>query len=158
IIIIEADYDTAPYLHTGLLNAVHLVEHAPTALTQVLKLFGLAQCCFIGGFDTDENADEVGLDHELHQLCVVAEINTGFGPQCQRKAGVYLPGDDIAQYRFDRPLVADQIVVDNKGSWLARRDQRVELGEYLRRTLDPRATAKGNDDVAELAFERAAAR
>ena len=38
------------------------------------------------------------------------------------------------------------------------RAQRLELGDHLRRCLDPRAAAERDDDVAELALERAAAR
>ena len=95
-----------------------LVEHGAAAVRQVLDFFGLAQRVFVCRFDADKDALEIGLDHQLDHLVVLGEIDRGLGGQVERITAPFLPGDNVAQDRFDRLLVADQIVIDDEGAGL----------------------------------------
>ena len=80
----------------------------------VLELLGLAERLLVGALDADEGGDEVGLDHQLHQLGVVGQVDRGLGEEGQRIALPLLPGDHLAEHLLDRLLVADQVVVDDE--------------------------------------------
>src|SRR5256885_1919597 len=69
-----------------------------------------------------------------------------------------LPGGQGAEEGLDGLLVADQVVVHNEGHAHALGAQGFQLGDDLGAGLEARAAAEGDDDVAELALEGAAAR
>ena len=69
----------------GVLDAVDLLEHRP-ARPDVLELLGLAQRRLVGALDADEDRDDVGLDHQLHQLGVVGQVDRRLGEEGQRVA------------------------------------------------------------------------
>ena len=58
-----------------------------------------------------------------HQLGVVGQVERRLGEERQRIAVGSLPGDDVAQQRLDRLLVADQVVVDDEDDLHALRAQ-----------------------------------
>ena len=159
VVVVETHDHAAPDLHAGVLDAVDLLEQR-AARADVLELLGLAERLLVGALDADEDGDEVGLDHQLHQLGVVGQVDRRLGEEGQRVA-VLAPARRSTSRRtgLDRLLVADQVVVDDE-------DDRASLGARIASSsamtcadgLDPRAAAEGDDDVAELALERAAAR
>ena len=88
---------------------------------------------------------------------VFGQVDRGFGGELEREAAGLLPDDDLAQQGFDCLLVADEVVVDDEQVVLAGGEAGFELGDDLGGGLDAGAAAEDDDDVAELAGERAAA-
>ena len=128
VVVVEAHDHAAPDLHAGLLDAVHLLQQG-AAGADVLELLRLAERLLVGALDADERGDEVGPDHQLHQLGVVGQVDRGLGEEGQRVVVPLLPGDHVAEHRLDRLLVADQVVVDDEDDRHPGRADRVELGD-----------------------------
>ena len=92
VVVVEAEDHPAPDLHARVLDAVDLLEHrAPRA--DVLELLGLAERRLVRALDADEDADDVGLDHQPHQLGVVGQVDRRLGEEGQRVTVPLLPGD-----------------------------------------------------------------
>ena len=75
---------------------------------------GLAQRLPRRALDADEGRDEVGFDHQIHELRIVGQVDRRFREEGQRIAVALLPGDHVAEHLLDRLLVADQVVVDDE--------------------------------------------
>ena len=73
-------------------------------------------------------------------------------------AVLFLPSGDLFQYWLDGFAVADQIVIDHEEHRGSSGPQLVEFLDDLAPGLVTWFAAKGDDDVAELALEWAAAR
>ena len=154
---IEADDHAAPDVDAVLLDAMHALEQRAGVRPHILVLLGLAQRILIRRLDADEDALEIGETHQFHQLLVLGEIERSLGEESERISALLLPLNDVAQHRFDRLFVADQIVVDDEDDLQPGLSGRLELGQDLLARLEARPAAEGHDDVAELASERAAA-
>ena len=70
----------------------------------------------------------------------------------------FAPDGDRPQQLFGELLVADEVVIDEEDLRRAQTMAFFDFGHDLRNALHPRAPAVDDDDVAELAVERAAAR
>ena len=92
----------------------------------------------------------------MHQLRIVGQIQGSLGEESEGVTVLLLPLDDLLQDRRDGTLIADQVVVDNKGHLQLRAPQGLQLRDDLLAGLQARAAAKGDDDVAELALKGAA--
>ena len=86
VVVVEADDHPAPDLEPGLLDALDLVEDACPLLADVLELLRLAQRLLVRALDADEDATDVGLDHQLHQLVVLGQVERRLGEEAQRIA------------------------------------------------------------------------
>src|SRR5262245_51190395 len=69
-----------------------------------------------------------------------------------------LPNDHLAKHFLDRFLVADEVIVDDECEFETGGAQCLELSDHLLGAFDAWPPAEGDDDVAELALERAPAR
>ena len=68
------------------------------------------------------------------------------------------PGNELLQQGFGFLLVPDEVVIDDKRRVEANAAHVVEFGHELVGLFDAGLTPEDNDDVAELALERTAAR
>ena len=123
----------------------------------VLILLRLAQRFFVRALDADEDGHDVGRVHQLDQLFVFGEVERRLGEEREGISLGGLPRGEVAQQLLYRDLVADQVVVDDEGHFQVLLAHRFQLGDHLRARLQPRPTTERDDDVAELALERAAA-
>ena len=94
----------------------------------------------------------------LHQLVVLGEVERGLGEERQREPVLVLPLDDRAEDHLGDLLVADEVVVDQEDHADPELVLGVDLGDDHLGRLDPGLAAEDDDDVAELALERAASR
>ena len=157
VVVVEAHDHAAPDLDPGALNPMHLLDHA-AAGADVLEFLCLAQRGLIGALDADEDGDDVGLDHQRHQLRIIGEVDGRFGEEGQGIAFLLLPVRQRAQHRLDGLLVADEVVVDDEDRAHSLTSQRGHLGDDLRAGLETGTPAEHDDDVAELAGKGAAPR
>jgi hypothetical protein len=138
------------------LDALDALDEVTTA---VVELVTLCEAVFVRGLDADKDGVEPGLEHEVHELLVVGEVD---GDLCVKgKTGLALaPLDEGGEYLLlEALLVADKIVVDEKDrATPAEGKEAVEFGDDLVGGLCARAMAKERSDVAELAVIGAAAR
>ena len=106
-----------------------------------------------------KTAADIGLDHQLHQLLVVGEIDRGLGDEHERIA--VAPSARSMTWRRTS-LIAFLLPIRLSSTMKTIRQlagaQGFELGDDLAAGLEARAPAEDHDDVAELAGERAAAR
>src|SRR5262245_15210403 len=157
VVIVETQDHAGPDLHAAVLDPPHLLRKA-AAPTQILQLLGLLQRLLVRRLDADEDGGDISSDHELHKLLVIGEIDRGFRNEHQRIAIALLPTDHVLQNLLDGLFVADEVVVDDEDDRQFLSAQGVEFSEDLRRSLETRPPAEDDDDVAELAGKRAAAR
>src|SRR5580704_475483 len=114
-VIVETDDHTAPDLESVGLDGVDLFGHAAVFATKVLQLAGFTQRILVGAFDSHKDGTDICLVHESQEFVVVCEIERSFGKKGHRIVMRLLPGDHLAENLFDRPLVANQIVIDDEG-------------------------------------------
>ena len=107
-----------------------------------------------GDLDADEDLEDVGLDHQGHQLRIIGQVDAGFCGEFQRVAVLLLPVDQDVQQLLGLRLVTDEIVVDQEAAGEALRAHGLELGDHLLVALEPGPAAEDGDDVAKLAQER----
>ena len=96
VVVVEPHDHPAPDLDPGILDPVDLLQHRP-ARPDVLELLGLAERRLVRALDPDERGDDVGVDHHLHQLGVVGQVDRGLGEERDRVPVLDLPGRDLAQ-------------------------------------------------------------
>ncbi len=129
---VETHDHAAPDFHTGVLDTVDFFQQG-SSRAHVLIFLGFAERVLTGALDPDERGDEVGLDHQVHQLGVVGQVDRGFGEETQFIVISFLPRDHVAKDLLDRLLVADQVVIDDEDEVHARLFYRFELGDHLAR-------------------------
>ena len=102
--------------------------------SHVLVLLGLAQRRLVGALDADEDADDVRLDHQLHQLVVLGQVERRLGeegerdsraPRCQATTA-----RAAALMAFLLPIKLSSTM---KTISMPLSAQRLELGDDLRR-------------------------
>ncbi len=81
---IKADDHAAPHVNAGLLDAVHLVEQAAVAVGPFWIFLVSRNAASFGDFNPDEHLDNVRIEHELHQLGVLGEVDRGLGGEFHR--------------------------------------------------------------------------
>ena len=112
-----------------------------------------------GRLEPDEDLLETGADHEVAELGVVGQVGRRLGQESHLGAGPRSPVDELPQQRLGLLLVADEVVVDDEDHVLpSAQAEFFQLGDQLGGRLGARHAAVHDDDVAELAIERAAPR
>ena len=156
VVAIQAQDEPALDLHAALLDLSDgVVEVVLLGLVRVLLLLGFEQSLGVGGFDTDEHGVEAGLDHGIHHRVHQREVRTRFRDQGERISPGLLPPGYRRQQLQGVPLVADEVVVNQKNRPSpAQAVQRIQLLHDLFRRLGTRHAAVELDDVAKLAVER----
>ena len=143
----------------GVLDAADLLDDACRLLRTFCSFFVSFSDSSLGLSMPTNTRDDVGLDHELHQLVVLGEVERGLGEEHQRIA---VAASARRSTSWSSSLIAFLLPMrlssTMKTSVQLLRAQRFELGDDLRRGLQARPAAEHDDDVAELAGERAAAR
>ena len=116
------------------------------------------QAALIRGFDAEEDAFKAGVVHHLHHFLVVGQIDRGLGGEAEGIAALFLPLANFGQQQFRVALVADEVVVDQEDRTAPTQVVEVlQLSNELIGGFGAGFAAVENDDVAELAVERAAA-
>jgi hypothetical protein len=105
--------------------------------------------------DADEDRGEVRQLHEAQELTVLGDVEADLGHELDRIPARVLPGDERREQRLGVLLVADEIVVHDEDVADAEGVDRLDLGQDLRNRLGPGPPPVHDDDVAELAVERA---
>ena len=153
---VKADDEACDDEHAGAVDFVDAVGEAPP----VFCFFCIDTSVSLSGLSMPTNTmKKLSLSHHRQQLVVIGEIERGFRRELERIAMLLLPRDRArgrnAFTAFLLPMKLSSTKSSGRGS---RAIERVELGQHLRRRLDPRRAAVELDDVAELAGERTAAR
>ena len=154
-VVIEADDEAGEDVDGVGVNASQRGQHV---LARVLVLFRFLEALRVCGLDADEDPLEVGFAQQAHQLLVLRQIQRRFRSEAELVVVFALVGSYGAEELPRQRLVADEVVVDEEDVAHAALAQHVELAADLRRRLRARLAAEHDDDVAELALERAAAR
>ena len=89
---------------------------------------------------------------------ILGHVETDLRHELDRVPAGLLPGDERREQRLGLLLVADEVVVHHEDVPDAEGVDRLDLGQHLRHGFRPRPAPVHDDDVAELAVERAAAR
>src|SRR5581483_9100749 len=152
---VEADDESAPDVEPVREDTVDARDHVAA---EVLSLPRFLERRGLRALDPEKDAPEAGVPHRRHERPVVGEVQRRFGVEVERPAASLLPGAKTRQERPHRLLVADEVVDEEDAAAEAGRMDRVELRLDLRRGLRPRPPPVDDDDVAELAGERTAAR
>ena len=123
----------------------------------VLVLAGDRKAGLVGGLNAEEDRIKTALGHHLHQFLVRGQVHGGFRREAEGIAPLDLPLLQGRQQQFGVALVADEVVIHQEDrAPPAQVVEVLELGDQLLRRLGPGLAAVENDDVAELALERAA--
>jgi len=154
-VVVETDDEAGEDLQPGGVDPAHRLEQIAA---HVLRLAGLAQARLVRRFDADEHPGEVRRAQQRQQLRVAGHVDRGLGSEAEAPAVPALVPGQVAQQRLGALLVPDQVVVDEEHVVHAERAQPIQLAADLLRCLGTRPAPEHDDDVAELAVVRAAAR
>ena len=128
-------------------------------LFQVLPFFGVAQTVFIRRLDPDEHLRQTGIGAMLKQFFVTRRVDRDL--RLEPEASTRTPRIPVAD-RDEQLLgvgaVDREVVVGQKNHSIAEVVELIELGNHLLDLLVALLAAEIGDHVAEVAFERAAAR
>ncbi len=152
---VEADDHAGLHLDPVGVDPAHAFDEVAA---RVLGLAGLLQRLDARALDADEDGGEVGVAEQREQLVVLRGVQRDLGVEVDRVALFAAPARDLAQQILGEFLVADEIVVDDEDLLGAEPVALLDLGHHLVHLLGARAPAVDDDDVAELALERTAAR
>ena len=155
VVVVEAKNHAAPHFDPGFLDAVHALDDRARR-ANILKFLGFSKGSLIGAFDADEDADDVGLHHQLQELRVLRQVERGLREEIEGIAVGTLIGDQLLEQDLDGLLVADEVVIDDECDLHALGPQRFEFRNDLRASLQARPPAEGHDNVAEFTLEWAA--
>ncbi len=134
-----------------------LVDRLQEVEALVLGLARLGQAFLAGRFDADEDGDEVGIAEQAEQFVVAGHVDAGLGVEGQRPALPGVPGGQGAQQLLGVGAMADEVVIGEEDLEHAAAVPGIHLAQHLLDRLEAHLSAVHDDDVAELAGERAAA-
>jgi hypothetical protein len=127
-------------------------------LPGVLKLERLLEARWVRRLDSDEHPAEVGRPEQLEQLRVLGQVDRGLRSELEPIPVLALVRGQEPQQLLGGGFVADEVVIHEEDAADALLPQRVQFPSDLRGRFGARLPPEHDDDVAELAAERAAAR
>lgn len=154
-VVVEADDESAHDFESGLLESLDGADEVTSAVEEFAAFLEAFER---GGFDTDEDLFESGLDHERAEFGVIGEVDRGFREEAEWGSGLLAPLDEGAEEGFSVVAVTDEIVIDDEDHIApAGVLERFEFGDELLGGFRSGDAAVHDDDIAELAIIGAAA-